>query len=524
MQVNNRMMRRFTLLAFCVWALAAGAARAQVRIYNEQRDEQAQAADKLAETVRNGAIFDKQLKNLSILARKDFETKFLAAKFQMNSDALTILTWGKALEKVSRIERAGSTDLLLPGGDQTARSLADLEQAVADAQTSLEAFGAALKREETVVDPSVSAFFARLGDFKDLLDLAQKIKAIDDQGANKAISQIKGAIDQLRQVYVAYTTQVEAYNKEKEKLADIRLALKKVALQNLQVDEAYWKEVAAIRARQESELELVHSLVNQYALHAFLFGLTDFDPRNFPCDPGKEDCAKKARDLFREAVARAKEEDGPTRVKYNQTLSDSAKELVAHLQNLEKDNQEVSRAAKAALFDLAGLNATPDLDATLEQVIDKLNAAAGRINPNDIAHMGEIKARDDFTAAAGSLGKCKNSQEAEHALRNVLVLANKNVVAVREMAVNFGSALFDLAALLARRDTPARLAELRFAQATRAYSIRKSAVNARAYELVVGGGVKRLALYHKGGVKPETLAGFVHALSTMAISPAILAR
>jgi hypothetical protein len=37
-------------------------------------------------------------------------------------------------------------------------------------------------------------------------------------------------------------------------------------------------------------------------------------------------------------------------------------------------------------------------------------------------------------------------------------------------------------------------------------------------------GVQRLALYHQGGIKPETLARLFHSISSLAIPPAILVK
>jgi hypothetical protein len=533
---NNRTIRKSALLAVCAWLFFPVAAQAQIRIYNQQRDEQAQAAEKLAEAIRNGLIFERQLKNLAVLARKDFDAEFTTAKFQMNSDTLTILTWSDAIEKVCQIERVVPTNLLLPGEAEIKKSLEDLDRAVAEAKKSLEDLRQALKKEEKEIDPAFNSLFIRLGDFADLLDLARKLEATDNQRANQAISQITGTIGQLQKVYGEYKKLIEAYNKEKEKLADVRLALKKVAVESLQVDEAYWKEIAAILARQEAEMTLTRSLINQYAVYAFQFGLTDFDPGSFPknrseCDPRRDDCAAKARERFYKAVAEARKENNPAYLKYgqkySQTLAESAKELAAHLQSLEKDNQEVIREAKAALLKLADKNAAPNLAGILRPVIDRLNAAVARLdslNPNDLAHRNEVKARDLFAEAAMDLGQSASVAGAEEALRGAIIAANNNVVTHRGMALDFGNALYDLAALLARGDTPALLAKLRSAHARRAYSIRKSAVNARAYELIVSAGVKRLALYHKGGVKPETLAQLIQAISTAAIPPVILSQ
>lgn len=83
------------------------------------------------------------------------------------------------------------------------------------------------------------------------------------------------------------------------------------------------------------------------------------------------------------------------------------------------------------------------------------------------------------------------------------------------------TALLDAGALAARYTTPAQLAALRETQEERAESIREMAARARLYEVLVGTGIERLALYYKGGVKPETLAAIVQSLATVGLIPAI---
>jgi hypothetical protein len=85
-------------------------------------------------------------------------------------------------------------------------------------------------------------------------------------------------------------------------------------------------------------------------------------------------------------------------------------------------------------------------------------------------------------------------------------------------------ALHAAVAIKARQSSPDALANLRVAQEQHRYSIRRSAVIARSYEVVVLTGTQRLALYHKGGIKHETVAQIVQAVATMAIPPAILAK
>lgn len=85
-------------------------------------------------------------------------------------------------------------------------------------------------------------------------------------------------------------------------------------------------------------------------------------------------------------------------------------------------------------------------------------------------------------------------------------------------------ALLTAAALAARGATPSALAQLREAQEERRYSIRRSAVAARAYELALGRGAELLALYYQGGVRPSQMAEWIFRLTGIVTLPIIAAR
>jgi hypothetical protein len=93
----------------------------------------------------------------------------------------------------------------------------------------------------------------------------------------------------------------------------------------------------------------------------------------------------------------------------------------------------------------------------------------------------------------------------------------KPVLTLRDELKDKILALHIAAAISSRGEIPRKLAALREAREEHAYSIRKSGVMARAYQLTVSGGVKRLALYHKGGIKPSKIAELVHTAATVAI-------
>lgn len=85
-------------------------------------------------------------------------------------------------------------------------------------------------------------------------------------------------------------------------------------------------------------------------------------------------------------------------------------------------------------------------------------------------------------------------------------------------------ALMNFAALCARGETASRLAALRVSLEDRASALRLSAAGTRQIEELLMNGTARLALYHKGGMKPEVVAQFIQALSTAGIIPAIVLK
>jgi hypothetical protein len=81
--------------------------------------------------------------------------------------------------------------------------------------------------------------------------------------------------------------------------------------------------------------------------------------------------------------------------------------------------------------------------------------------------------------------------------------------------------LLDTAAGAAQVDAADRLAAIRLADEERRYSIRRTAVSARTYDLAIHAAVQRLAQYWKGGIKPTELAQFIFYVTNSFALPAI---
>lgn len=510
---------------------------AQVRIYHKDKDEQAKRAEKLVETIQNGALFEKQLKNLAVMSQRDFETEFLALKLRINAEPLALITWGDTLALVQQYGERLASESLLPETRTTEVALDELRVSIAEARGSLDKLKAAAnttQEGQIEVDPGLSSLFKGLGEFSDLVTLAQGL-GLDGSGnqsmsltaeTGKAIGQIKDVIGAIQKVYDEYLARVSAYNQQLSGLTEIRVALKRVALQSLQVDEEFWKRVAAIRARREAERVQVSDFITGFSGYASRLQLVKFDVRRVQC-PGVPPCDLKLarRTAFLAAIMEARQEENALYPKGQQSISESLKEMSARLQVLEKENQELLRQVKAALPKPSANTLEAEFLTAADQVLAALNKAITGVESKEIIHQTEVVTSEQWRKSITDLKSARdtaNRSEIEKELRKIMAQSNFRIVELRSMGADIPLALLELGALIARGETPDKLAELRLAQEAHAYSIRKSAIRARAYELTVTAGVKRLALYHQGGLKPEVIAEFIHALSTTAIPLAIL--
>lgn len=506
------MIRRMICCAVVATMLALAAlppaGRAQ-RLYNKERDEQAQKALELAEPLKNGELFERQLKNLSALAKRDIETEFLALKSTVVTDALDVTTWGRAHEYVCEIQRANTGDSLLPSAGQVKTASDELAASIKAAKDSLKAFQDEVKANEVTIDPSLASLFDRLGDLKTVEEFAaalQKQKVVDTQKVFnaqtvEAIGELKEVADILKGVYDTYKDKVEEYNKLAGQLAELRVVLKKVAIQSLQADEEHLKNVAAIRARREAERGEILSFVSQYKGIVGRMGLVKFDEKSEI--PGRRFCG-----VVKEGVA----EGGLPDLGHDLVIADYLTELVERAKSMDEDNRAIQASARRAL---AGRG-------TVAQTADALDAAAAHIRARASIHDSEEAVAKEIVAARAGLEAAGGSARSQ--LAQIIIQSQKRTVTIRDMVADTAQALYAIGALIARGSTPSRLADLRFAQELHAYSIRKSAVRARAYELTLSTGAKRLSLFHKGGIKPTDVAELVFAVSNVAITPAILAR
>jgi hypothetical protein len=522
----NRPTTTPTLLIVAITLALIPASTPAQRLYNRERDEQAQAALPLAQALKTGELFDRQLKNLSSLAKKDFDTEFLVTRFQINTFTLNLLKWDDVHTQVCEVELINTEPGLIPKPADVQAALTEVKTSIDEAQKALEAFKQSVKKSEDKADNEdddedsslLASFFNNLGDLQSLTDFAEQIgKAHPKLLSTKTIESLKQVQEiaaTLKEVYDAYTAKVEEFNKLNDQLAELRIVLKKVAIQSLQVDEEHWKNIASIRARREIERANVLAMISEYKGIVRRLGLVDFND------------APDSPNTFCNAIRNATNIAERPDMRPFQMITEHMAEILTRSQLLGTDNRLLETEARNAIPKMRAATTEDERRAAAQPALDALSAAMNNIDAHDAGLVCGLDPRNCMTTARDNLEKALKTSTADSvdALTAIVIRSRKNSVQIRNMIGDIPQALFLLSALIARGSTPNRLADVRFAQELHAYSIRKSAVRARAYELTVSTGAQRLALFHKGGIKPTDVAELVFAASNVAIAPAILAR
>jgi hypothetical protein len=414
---------------------------------------------------------------------------------------------------------------IVPPQDQIKAALDQLKASIDEAQKSVDAFKKSIKakgdkneEQEEKEDSSVLAtLFNSLGEFDSLKEFAEEVgkkrPGLVNTKILETLQQVQDIAVTLKKVYDAYTKKVNDFNKLEGELGELRLVLKKVAIQSLQVDEEHWKNIASIRARREIERADVLALINEYKGIVARLKTVDYSP----ADPKQNFCTI--------ALAAETSADGFD-IRPHQLITVHLQELVALGESMEKNNQRIEDEAQIGLKRMRAASPEADRRAAAEETLKALESARKDINDADQIHGYQETISDQMEKDGTNLaGAIKNSNKASvDALQSIIINTRKNSVKIRDMIADIPRMLFIVAALIARGSTPTKLADIRMAQELHAYSIRKSAVRARAYELTVSTGVQRLALFHQGGIKPTDVAELVFAASNIAITPAILAR
>lgn len=218
---------------------------------------------------------------------------------------------------------------------------------------------------------------------------------------------------------------------------------------------------------------------------------------------------------------------------------DRASAQVQHALEHAKSLTGQDKGSDAAVRDIAGQ--ISDLFKSYSDRMDVLSRATAKLaelrNDLQVALLRKLAVEEQFYVSEIELETRR--QKDRQRIRSLLRACDVPAGIPRSERINttltrFGrepdrlrgasSALFHCASLAAEAHLPERLYEVRYAQLQQVESLRISAANAAIYETAIAGGVNRLALYYKGGIKPETLAEIVNSLATAGIFGKLLTK
>lgn len=414
----------------------AGSTSAQ-RLYDAKRDEQAQAALKLVADLQSGSLFDKQLKNLALLGKRDIEANLMSSRNAMRSDINSFILWSDVNSHIAKVKQAVG----LPDPAAAAEVNRKLEELTPKINAAAVALGDLEAEAECKTDSkkcpeqkpgTLALVFDRANELKDIQEAVASFKANADGGdtdLSEAVEEVKAVLGVLESLYQKYTERMKRYNELEGELLSLQIPLKKVALQALQVEAQHWKNILKIHAQRGVEEANIRRMIKDY-------------------------------------------EGSICRLEYDFGIDKPACEEGDRIRGRE-DNIEMTLRTLV----------------TVARLSEQRLAAAEQLPVT--------APRPDFASLKQNL------------LKTRLDLVDTMVV------------LHVATSLVAHGRTPKELADLRLAQEEHAYSIRRSGVMARAYQLTVSTGVRRLALYHKGGLKPSDIVRLIHAAATVAIPPVI---
>jgi len=467
--------KKLWLLFALVFVVGSASSLHGQRLYDKDKDDEAQAAKKLASETFNGGVFDKQLRNLKLITQQDFATYFMSAKRKMNLDINSFIQWNDVDVSVRDIKRNVGQSNPFESAD-----LAKIREKLAtqkkDAAAKLAELQAKAKPPE---NPQVPTAFETLGDFGELLGFAEELLQRHQSGSDDAqgqdtllsgVGQISQTLETLKNLYALYLKKLDEIDEQSRDLTALKIPMQKVALDRLVVEEQHWKTIGAIQARRAADSADVILMLDDYEASSKVLSVDRLPDA-------------RIEDTINDLILSA------------DTSQSSLSEQIDALKDETRKAKEASLNVKEA-----------------QRKLDLARESAPKNVQTAEAALVEAQAKSNDT---------KNTLEQT---RRTIQSSRDELSEKRKKLAHVLDVLHVAAALSAHGTVPGNLASLRLAQEEHRYSIRKSAVLARAYEVTVATGTQRLALYYKGGIRPETIAQLVHSAVSITIPVAILAK
>ena len=314
MKVKTRFFPHVLLALFI--AVSTVDSNAQ-RLHDDGRDKKAQEAAALADEITSKSTFDKQLRNLDLLARRDMDLYFQGAKRQMELEIRNFRTWGKVSAFVDNVEVTLNEPDFISDSDvkevlddlaKACPRTTDLGKAICDAQ-------AELKILKKAVDDSKAAGKALQEELATRLEKISVVEALVEKAEtflksksknNQTIKDLTDVFFNLSKTYVGFTNKLKEINNQPKD--ELKLLLQRIAVETLQLEADHWQTVADIKLRRVEEQKALSSMARQF--HNRLNTIAEF----YPCVLGvaststpdqrlKELKAERIPDTFTKLIA-----------------------------------------------------------------------------------------------------------------------------------------------------------------------------------------------------------------------------
>jgi len=282
MRVKTRFLP-YALLALFL-AVSTVDANAQ-RLHDDGRDKKAQEAAALADAITSTASFDKQLKNLDTLSKRNVDLHFQGAKRQMELQIRGFRTWGKVSAFVETVKGTlNAPDFI--SDDDVKPIVEDLEKdcprttelgkAICAAEAELKNLNDAVeesKKQGKALDEELKTRLEQIGVVESLVDKAETFLKSDSKN-NQTIKELSDVFINLSKSYVTYTNKLKEINNQPKD--ELRLVLQRIAVETLQLEADHWQTVAEIKLRRIDEQKELSSMVRQFDNR--LQKIADFSP------------------------------------------------------------------------------------------------------------------------------------------------------------------------------------------------------------------------------------------------------
>ena len=235
------------------------------RLYNKERDEQAQQAKQQAADLRSDPIFDTQLKNLMTLEALDVETVMSESKRDARATINSFVRWGHVFQAMDQVKKE-----LDQSDEKAASTSANIDEARTALTQQIKDAKAAIKKlrdnADTAGDQRLAMLFARAGEIDSLLAMAAELIGKSEHAAStvNALDKTRAALKEITDLYGRFDARVQEIKALKTELGEFYISLQEAALRGLEAQEEHLAILGTIETQRSLELAEARELIATY--------------------------------------------------------------------------------------------------------------------------------------------------------------------------------------------------------------------------------------------------------------------